>query len=170
MAERTSNFTTEAYLAASQARLNLIFDKFWAQLAARQMVTPQPVQRTAEPENSQTYLHSPAKRPKPPSTQINLRRPRKKLRKLKIHTPVYPWRLAKPGGKHMAANSTDKGQANGTLNTHNRTRWQTYVHEHHEALRRSTASHPQERYRPARHLPIAEQTTTSPQTRHWMNG
>ncbi|CAH2251676.1 Hypothetical predicted protein [Pelobates cultripes] len=115
MAERTSNFTTEAYLAASQAWLNLIFDKFWAQLAARQMVTPQPVQHTAEPEKSQTYLHSPAKRPKPPSTQINLWRSRKKLQKLKIHTPVSPWRLAKPGGKHMAVNSTDKGQANGTL-------------------------------------------------------
>ncbi|CAH2220653.1 Hypothetical predicted protein [Pelobates cultripes] len=115
MAERTSNFTTEAYLVASQARLNLIFDKFWAQLAARQMVTSQPVQHTAKPEKSQTYLHSPAKHPKLPSTQINLRRPRKKLRKLKIHMPVSPWRLAKPGGKHMAANSTDNGQAKGTL-------------------------------------------------------
>ncbi|CAH2286059.1 Hypothetical predicted protein, partial [Pelobates cultripes] len=71
MAEHASNPTTEAYLAASQARLNLIFEKFWALQEALQEVTPRHNRHIAEPAKPWTYLHDPAKHLKPPSAQKN---------------------------------------------------------------------------------------------------
>ncbi|CAH2222723.1 Hypothetical predicted protein [Pelobates cultripes] len=97
MANNTGSPTTEAYLAASQMRLNLVFEGFWAKLAARQMDDP----ARTDPLNAIMQPEGKAAHPQYAATSAK--------------TYTYPpWRPGTHTKWQVAAGSKIRAQANGT--------------------------------------------------------
>ncbi|CAH2282896.1 Hypothetical predicted protein [Pelobates cultripes] len=153
MAGNTGSPTTKAYLAASQAQLNLIFDRFWAKLAGRQLDTQKPDQPR------------PTKHAAPPGSQTKKRRPHKMKQSLIKLTPTAPRRPGTHSKSQVAVGSKDKFQTNGTLTS---TAPQDGGSLCRDAMWHSAAAQPHTSIESISLHKAAERPMISSQTGHWM--
>ncbi|CAH2305831.1 Hypothetical predicted protein [Pelobates cultripes] len=98
MAECPNKPMLEDQLVTTQEKLNLIFDRFWARLAAR----PNPELHTAKTAKPLTNQRGTTNRPKPSKAQTNLRHRRRRPRTWRPHKPVILQKPDKISGKHRA--------------------------------------------------------------------